>query len=144
MTENFLDFTEDDLDDSVEPTTAEPGEHTIELSDWKVNDDGKVIRKDSNGNPYIMPIFEVVDEEGSEYIKSFTHFVRLPHEDMNKKELNSCKFALKEFFNCFGVDYHSRIDYEEIIGARGDVLLLTSADEGYGEQNKIKKFIAPR
>jgi len=144
MSENFLDFMEDGLENAVEPQTAENGEYTIELVDWKTNDEGKVVKKDTNGNPFIMPVFEVVDCEGAEFIKGFNHFLRLPRKDMTKKELNGCKFELKSFFECLGVDYSQRIDYEEIIGVRGDVILVTTPDEGYGEQNRIKSFILPR
>ena len=144
MSENFLDLMDDGIEDAKEPTVAEDGEYTLEILDWKVDKEGNVSRSDSNGNPYIMPVFGIADHEDSEYMKNFTHFLRLPHNGLDAKELNSCRYDLKMFFKCFGIDYSQRVDYEETLGLRGDAILVTSPDEGYGEQNRVQKFVAPR
>ena len=144
MGESFLDFTDDSLDDAVEPQAVEEGEYTLKLADWKTDDKGTVLRKDKNGNPYILPLLEIIECEEAQYAKGFTHFLRLTHEDMTVKEKNAAKWELKCFWTCFGVDYSQRIDYAECLGKTGDALLVVAPDEGYGEQNKVKKFMSPR
>jgi len=144
MGESFLDFTDDNLDDSTEPQAVEEGEYTLRLADWSTDDKEAILRKDKNGDPFILPILEVIECEEAQYAKAFSHFLRLPHEDMTAKEKNAAKWALKCFWTCFGIDYSQRIDYEECIGKTGDALLIVTPDEGYGEQNKVKKFMSPR
>ena len=144
MGESFLDFTEDKLDSATEPQAVEGGEYTIKLVDWKTDKLGVVIQEDKNGAPYIMPQFDVIECEEATYAKSFSHFLRVPHADMNQKDKNAAKWELKAFFTCIGVDYSQRIDYEDCIGKTGDALLMVTPDEGYGEQNRIKKFMNPR
>ena len=144
MGESFLDFTGEELDDSTEPQAVEGGEYTIKLTDWKADKKGAILQKDKNDEPYIMPLLEVIECKEAAYAKAFSHFLRIPHDDMTQKDKNAAKWELKTFFTCFGIDYTQRIDYEECIGATGEVLLIVTPDEGYGEQNKVKKFMSPR
>lgn len=144
MGESFLDLTDYNLDEATEPQAVEEGEYTLKLVDWKTDDKGAILRKDKNGEPYIMPLLEIIECEEAEYAKSFSQFLRIPHGDMNAKDKNAVVWELKCFWKCFGVDYSQRIDYEECIGATGEVLLIVAPDEGYGEQNKVKKFMSPR
>lgn len=144
MEESFLDFTGDDLDDSTEPQAAEGGEYTLKLADWKTDEKGAVLRKDRNNEPFILPLLEIIECEEAAFTKAFSHFLRIPHEDMNQKNKNAAKWELKAFFTCFGIDYSQRIDYEDQIGKTGEALLIVTPDEGYGEQNKVKKFMSGR
>lgn len=144
MGESFLNFTDEGLEDATEPQAAEEGEYTLKLVDWRSDDKGAVLRKDKNGEPYIMPLFEIIECEEAEFAKSFSQFLRIPHDDMNAKDRNAARWDLKAFFECFGIDHTQRIDYEDCIGKTGDVLLIVTPDEGYGEQNKVKKFMSPR
>jgi len=146
MGESFLDFTdgEEDLDGAVEPQAAEDGEYTLKLVDWQTDKKGSVLRKDKNDDPYVMPLFEIIECEEAEFAKSFSQFLRIPHDGLNAKDKNAAKWDLKAFFTCFGIDYTQRVDYEECVGKTGDALLIVTPDEGYGEQNKVKKFLSPR
>ena len=144
MSESFLDFTGEDLNDSTEPQAVEGGEYTLKLVDWKADKKGTVLQKDKNGEPYIMPLLEVIECEEATFAKAFSHFLRIPHDDMNQKDKNAARWELKAFFTCFGIDYSQRIDYEDCIGKTGDALLIITPDEGYGEQNRVKKFMSPR
>ncbi len=144
MGESFLDLADDNLADAVEPKAADEGEYTIRLTDWRTDKKGSIIQKDRNDNPYILPIFEIIECEEAEFAKGFSHFLRIPYDGMDSKERNGAKWELKTFFECMGIDYTGRIDYEECIGNTGDVLLVVTEDEGYGEQNKIKKFLTAR
>ena len=91
-----------------------------------------------------MPLLEVIECEEAASAKSFSQFLRIPHDGMDAKEKNGAKYALKEFCTCFGIDYTQRVDYEECIGMTGEALLIVTPDEGYGEQNKVKKFLSAR
>ena len=146
MGDSFLDFTEagDSLNDAVEPQAAGDGEYTLRIADWSTDKKGSILRLDKNEEPYVMPIFEIIECEEAEHAKSFSQFLRIPHADMAVKDKNAAKWDLKAFFTCFGIDYSQRIDYEECIGQTGDALLIVTPDEGYGEQNKVKKFLSPR
>lgn len=144
MGDSFLDFADDNLDDAIEPKAAEDGEYTIRIMDWRTDKKGAIIQEDKNGHPYIMPILELIECEEALYAKSFSHFLRLPHEDMESKDKNAARWELKAFFLCFGIDYSQRVDYDECIGKTGDALLIVTPDEGYGEQNKVKQFMNPR
>jgi len=144
MGESFLDFTDEGLEKATEPMAVEGGEYTIKLVDWKTDKKGTIIQIDKNGYPYILPIFEVVECEEAEFAKRFSSFIRIPHDDMSKNDKNVAQWDLNAFFTCFGIDYTQRIDCEECLGMTGDVLLIVTPDEGYGEQNKIKRFLNPR
>lgn len=144
MGESFLDFTEDNLNDAIEPKAVEEGEYTIRIIDWRTDKKGTVLQKDKNDNPYIMPILEVIECPEAKFAKNFSHFLRLPHTEMAEKDKNAARWELRNFFRCFEIDYSQRIDYEDCIGTSGEVLLIVSSDEGYGEQNKVKRFLSER
>jgi hypothetical protein len=138
----MMDFTGESLDDGRELVAVDEGEYTVQIKDWKSDDDGKIRLIDTNGNPYMMPILDIVNCEEAEYSKTFTHFLRLPNEDMTAKQRNNAKFQLATFFKAFGIDYSQPIDPESTIGLTADALLVMTPDEGYGEQNRVKRFIA--
>ena len=93
---------------------------------------------DKNGEPYMLVYFEVVDEPE---VKDFTHFVRLPHKNLDQKRLHNCKWRLKEF--CTAFDIPHPIETEDLPGSTGWVILRVKDDEVYGEQNAIKRFVLP-
>jgi len=142
--ESFLDLSGEDLDGAIEPSAAEGGEYALKITDWKTGEDNKVQIMDKNGLPYMMPVLEIIECPEADFAKPLNHFIRLLHPDMNAKEKNGAKWALKEFCECFGIDYTQRIDFESCVGLTGDALLIVTPDEGYGEQNKVRKFLVPR
>ena len=141
---SFLDLSDENLDDAIEPKAVEEGEYTLKLADWKTNDKGEVVKEDVNGHPFIMPVIEIVECPEAEYAKPITHFLRLPHDDMTKKERNDTRYNLRTFWEAFEVDYTQRIMYEETIGATAEALLTIQPDTGYGEQNRIQRFLPSR
>ncbi|MCK5607082.1 hypothetical protein KAR91_34680 [Candidatus Pacearchaeota archaeon] len=125
-----------DLDEAKEPTVVDANEE-VEL---------RIVscRKDNNKNnePYIMPRFEVV---GDDYAKEFTKYLNLPTSNMGAKQLNQCKWGLKAFFECFRIDHTRSIDHEQDLpGETGWAIVGVGESEEYGEQNYVKKFIAPK
>ena len=141
---SFLDLTEEKLEDAIEPKAVDEGEYTLILVDWKTTDSGEVLREDVNGNPYIMPVLEVTECPEADFAKPFTHFLRIPHAEMTKKERNDARYTLRMFWEAFGVDYIQRIEYKEVIGLTAEALLIVQADTGYGEQNRVVKFLTAR
>lgn len=139
---SFLDLSDERMEDVVEPKAVDDGEYTLKLIDWLTTVDGEVTRINSNDQPYIMPRLEIIDCEEAIFAKNISYYLPLVHSSMTKKEKNDTLWRLKEFFDAFEVDYTQRIEYEEIIGKTAEALLITQADEGFGEQNKISRFIS--
>lgn len=144
METGFLDLTDESMEDAHEPQAVEEGEYTLRITDWRTSKTGDVIMLDKNDEPYMMPILEVIECEEADFAKPIVHFLKILNEDMSKKDRNSAKWNLKAFCECFGIDYTQRIDFESCVGLTGDVLLYVAEDTGYGEQNKIRKFMTPR
>ena len=142
---SFFDAMEVGLEDAQEPTCVEAGEYEIELTGWKRTEDGEIFRTDTNGLKFIMPVLEVRNCEAEEYAKPFTHFLRIPDANsLDAKELNKAKWNMKCFFDAFGIDYSQRIDFEELVGASAEAILGVQPDQGYGEQNYVKKWMKQR
>lgn len=121
-----------DVNDSVEPKVVEPEKYEVRIVSVKMD-------KDKNGDPYILPRFEVVDDP---YAKEFSHFFRLPTSDMTEKQRNTSKFNLKKFFQCFGITTDQEIDCDTLPGYTGWVELgVKDSGDEFGEQNFVKQFI---
>jgi len=99
------------------------------------------IDRDKNDEPYLLPRFEVVDEP---LAKDFTKFLRLPHDGLNEKQLARVQWNLKLFLEAFDLPTKGRLDPEDLKGKVGWAILGIEDNEQYGEQNYVKKFIAPK
>lgn len=123
----FLDM---DFSDVVEPRVAAADtEYKLRILDVKEG-------TDKNGNPYLMPRFEVVDEVG---VKDFSYFLGLPGAHMDAKRLNNAKYKLKTFMDAFGIEYSS--DPADWVGLEGWAILGVENNDQYGDQNFIKRFV---
>ena len=124
-----------DVNDAVEPTVVAPGEeYQIRIIECEA-------RTDRNGNPFLFPRFEVVDEPTA---KDFTMYLGLPTGDMEPKKLNRTKLRLKNFFDAFGVDPAGNVDTDELRGLTAWAILGVEDNEQYGPSNYIKKFLPQR
>lgn len=125
------------FDDVVEPTTL-PADTEAELRIVSVRVDS-----DKNGYPYMMPFFEVASDD---YAKEFSHFIRLPHDELSAKELNKVKYRLKMFYDAFGVDYSRGVNpTEDLPGKTGWAIVGMRVSDFTGEEeNYVKRFIAGR
>lgn len=139
---SFLDLSDEKMENVVEPKAVPDGEYTLKLIDWLTTDNGEVTRMNANDKPYIMPILEIIECEEAIYAKNISHYIPLIHADMSQKDKNNTLWRLKEFLDAFEIDFTQRIDYEDVIGKTADALLTTQHDEGFGEQNKISRFIS--
>lgn len=124
---SFLDF---DFSDVVEPHAVDPDkEYKLRILDVRQADD-------KNGNPYVMPRFEIMDETGA---KDFTYFMGLPNESMDAKRKNTVLYRIKMFLEAF--DLSPDTDPSEWVGAEGWAILGREDNDQYGEQNFVKKFV---
>ena len=123
------------VNDAVEPT-AVPGDQEYKLRVVDAKED-----LDKNDEPYLLPRFEIVGEPTA---KEFTKFLRLPHDGQTDKQKNSCKWALKVFFDTFEVEQSMIEEPEDLIGHEGWAILGLEDSGEWGEQNYVKKFISPK
>ena len=124
---SFLDI---DVDSAIEPRSV-PADMEYELRILEVKHG-----LDKNGNPYIMPRFEVINEVGA---KDFTKFFGLPNASDDAKRKNAKAWAIKAFCGAFKLDASS--DTDTWVGATGWAILGVEENEQYGAQNYIKRFV---
>ena len=124
---SFLDI---DVDSAIEPRSV-PADVEYELRILEVKHG-----VDKNGNPYIMPRFEVVNEVGA---KDFTKFFGLPNNSDDAKKKNAKAWAIKALCKAFKLDPNS--DTDTWVGATGWAILGVEENEQYGAQNYIKRFV---
>jgi hypothetical protein len=96
---------------------------------------------------FILVRMEVVDDP---YAKEVSTFLNLPGSGRTPKDENRILGRLKYFFSCFDLDPHKQYNPSEqepegFVGAEGYVMLSApeDKDDGYGPQNKVKRF-SPR
>ena len=129
---SFLEIDLDDVSNAVEPKPVENGEYELRLIELREG-------TDKNGKPYLLPKFEIPSEPDA---PDFSKFLRLPCSDLSEKELSRARYALKTFFECFGIDYgRDGVDLDAAVGLTGWAILGTETDEEYGDKNFVRKFI---
>jgi len=124
-----------DVDDAQEPKVMPADE------EYKLRTTRGTIDTDKNDEPYMLVFFEVVDEP---LAKDLSHFFRLPHSGLDAKQSNRVKWDLKIFQEAFSIPSLQGIDESDLGGFEGWAILGVREDDTYGEQNSIRKFIAPR
>ena len=123
----FLDI---DVGSAIEPRSV-PADVEYELRIIEVK-----YGVDKNGNPYIMPRFEVINEVGA---KDFTKFLGLPTNSDDAKKKNSKAWAIRALCTAFKLNANS--DTDTWVGATGWAILGVEENEQYGPQNYIKRFV---
>lgn len=96
---------------------------------------------DKNQAPYLLPRFDL---DGQPLSKDFTKFIGLPHSELDEKAMVRARSNLRIFLECFGLPTSGQIDTEDMVGKTGWAILGIEETEQYGEQNYVKKFIAPK
>lgn len=123
-----------DVSGAQEPQPAAPGEHQIRII---------AVRKDMNKNdePYLMPTFEVV---GDDLAPDFNRYFPIPTDAMkreNPKKHNRAAFALKTFFEAFGLNPSDPGDEEDWKGLEAWAILDIEKDDEFGDRNRVKRFV---
>ena len=124
-----------DVGDAQEPKVV-PADEEYELRIIDAKTD-----INTSGNPYLLPRLEIV---GEPLAKDFTKYIGLPHEEMDAKQLNRAKWALKNYLECFGLPTSGQLVVDDMVGSTGWGILGVEDNEQYGEQNYVKKFIVKR
>jgi hypothetical protein len=129
----FLDLG-NALDNHVDEHPVEEGEYLVRITAADVNAE----------KGYLRIRVEVVDDP---YAQEVSTFVNLPGSGLTQKDENRVLGKLKNFFACFDLSPHkqyepSAAEPEGFVGAEGYVMITAPVDkdDGYGPQNKIKRF----
>lgn len=93
---------------------------------------------DKNGNSGLLVRFEITDEP---LAKDFIRYFTLPSAAMDEKKRESSKRGLKHFGEAFGIDFQRPFEVEELVGLEGWAILGVEANEQFGDQNYIKRFV---
>jgi hypothetical protein len=129
---SIIDLTNMAMDDTFELTVLPKGEEAklrlLNIADGT----------DKNGNNYMMPFFESVDDP---YCKEFGDYMPLPREDMSPKELNNAKNRINSFCVAFNIDLSQPIDIETVRGNEGWAILGIGSDQDDQPVNKINKYV---
>ena len=123
---------------------AQAPEVVPENEEYKIRIISVTADTNKNGDPYIIPKFEVSDHP---LAKDFTKYLHVPTKDLansDRKKFERTRWAMVEFFECFGIDPQRPGDEESWVGREGWAILGVSEDEQYGEQNYVKKFIGSK
>jgi len=127
---SILDLGDAGLDDTWEPITVKGGE------EYKLRVVSFLKSIDKNNVEFIMPFFEVVDEERC---KEFGDYLPLPHSEMGEKELNKARLRISSFLAAF--DLGTQIDMDDDVGKTGWAILGMGKDQEGQPVNKINKYI---
>lgn len=133
MTEEFIDLSGVELGDTFEPTVRPVGE------EMKLRVVSFMKSTDKNGNDFIMPFFEVIEDD---YCKEFGHYLPLPHDQMSPKELNKARLDIGGFATAFDVNFSGELDIKnDIVGKTGWAILAVGKDQEGNPVNTIRRYV---
>lgn len=98
---------------------------------------------DKNDCKWYMPVLEVPDDP---MIMEFNKFMwELDREKLTPKQYARALNDFQKFATCFGIDYSRPFSWEDDLpGLEGTVIVGVSKSDEYGEQNNVKKMLAPK
>lgn len=109
--------------------------------EYKLRIIGATQDNDKNQEPYLLPRFDI---DGQPLSKDFTKFLRIPHSGLEEKDMIRARSSMRIFLTCFGLPTSGQIDLEDMKGKTGWAILGIEETEQYGENNYVKRFIAPK
>ena len=128
-----------DVSDAEEPK-AVPGNEEYRLTIISMR-----VAVDKGGFDFVLPTFDIPDEP---LAKPFTKYLRLPtpklREEKGEKAFKTAAWNYKLFLQCFGMDPGRKFEADEMVGNTGWAILGVEETDEYGDQNFIKKFLAPK
>lgn len=127
-----------DIQDAPEPKVLDAG------TEVKVRIIGaRTGVSDKNDCSWFMPTYDVPDEP---MVKEFNDFFwDLDREKLTDKEYQRALYKFKIFAAALGIDYSRPLDWEDDLpGHEGWLIVGIKKSEEYGEQNTVRKYVAPR
>lgn len=98
---------------------------------------------DKNDCDWFMPVFEVVDQPAAAEFSDF--FWELDEEKLTEKEFMRAKAKFGKLVKAFQIDLSRPIDKEDDLpGHEGWLIVGIKTSDEYGDQNTVRKYIAPR
>lgn len=137
MSEVVIDLSEmaDEIENAEElPVFEEDREVRVRIASVR-------IANNKSGNPYLMPLLEIVDED--EPYADFSTYIGLPVPSMDAKAKRLASLRFRNFCQCFGVDPRDALKPTEEIfkGLEGYAQLRVTESEQYGRGNDVKRFV---
>ena len=133
MPSEFIDLSSVDLNDTFEPEVLEDGAEVQLVITSMLIDDNK------NGDRYMMPFFDVVDNPT---VADINDYMELPHDRMAPKDMNNAKLKIQNFGVAFGIDWSSQLDIKnDVVGQTGWAILNVKKDRDKNPVNGVRKYV---
>lgn len=130
----LYDFTQQQAS-FVPPHVVPEGEYKLRIVQVKEDNNSK-------GNPYWMPLFEIVEDPTA---KPVSTYIGLPFAGQDPRQSNNDTDRILKFMASFSLGDLSRpVDPQSWIGKEGWAILKVTMDDIYGEQNEVKSFTSKR
>lgn len=128
-----MSFLNQDFDNVFEPKAMREGEYQLRVLDAQVKTSSKT------GGDYIMARLEIVGEPEA---KDISHVMMLPGTNDDVKRKNSRLSAIQNFLKACGLNPATTSNVQEVIGCTCWAIISEEADPEYGQQNRVRKFVA--
>jgi hypothetical protein len=124
-----------DLDTVPEQAAVPAGEYQLTLVSAEIRDQ----KPEKGTGKFIQATFEVVDAPDS---KLLNHIMMLPGKDDAPRKGQNRLRAIGDFFKAFGIPSSGPVNLDGYSGHTGWAILSVEDGGEYGEQNRVKRFIA--
>jgi hypothetical protein len=129
----FVDFGHEDIGDTPDLTVIpDDTEVTLRLTALSMQ-----VGKNS-GNPFLLAMLEVKGEPDARDIR---HMMMWPRDDMDSKQVANAKRRIKYFGQAFGIPLTGKVEFDKYLGREAVAILAVDPDEGYGESNRVKRWV---
>lgn len=126
----FLDF-----DGVYTPETVIEGEYRLRVLEAEI----KTQKPEKGSGTYLQLKLEIPDNSKA---KDITHVMMLPTDQDDMKKKNNRLSAIQNFLIACG--YENVDNVNELVGATPWAILTEEESEGFGKQNRVKKFVIGR
>lgn len=136
----LTDYTdlEQEITDAPEPTILPAG---AEIKARIISVRSGV--SDTNDCKWYQPVLDVPDEPLAMEFNTFLW--ELDREKLTDKQYARSLSDFQKFAKCFGIDYSRPFSWEDdLVGLQGWVIVGVRKSDEYGDQNIVKKYIAPK
>lgn len=98
---------------------------------------------DKNGCKWFSVVYDIPSEPMAMEFNDF--FWELDQDKLDPKSFQRTLYRFQQFSSAFDIDYSRPFSWEDDLpGKEGWVILGLRKSDEYGDQNNVKKYIAPR